>query len=205
MIARRSLIGAAPAVLLAGCAMSATEAAARLPRPADVAGLLTNMRAVTVSGAILEDAFYTEANLRRVFGAARARIERSTQYGFVGIVTGAAADEFPVWASGARLDFRAMGGLTSVTMGVDLMNSRFSFADVERVLGSDWEIVPPLLPPHPPPPRPGPMEPLPTAPHANEAIQYRLDQRQMRRSFELRFDRDGMLATVVAECGLRQA
>lgn len=105
------------AALLAACA-SDQPGSLRLETPRSLSDLLVNVKQVTRSGVLLRDDFYTEENLRQVFGG---QIVDIGVYQPNGRRTGATVKGFPAWSelngtAGGATDAVALSMVRSFTI-----------------------------------------------------------------------------------------
>ena len=208
---RRVVAGLVSLLLLAiasGCEPKPEAAPAPLQAPDSLAGLLVNIGHVTASGAILKDDFYTEDNLRHVYGAGRVTFRTPS----CPINTIPYLQDFPPWlpriGTGAdsydALDLRTRKyirldgkpGAWIILTFSSQAGPRPDFDAIERLFGHQWTKCPPTPPsPH------GPVYGAPTRAHGNACIVYSLSRHAPRRTLLFRFSPDALLELARADAG----
>jgi hypothetical protein len=198
-------------ILLGSTALAACQTTSatleRLKAPASMVELLVNVREVTLSGLILREDFYTEDNLKRVFGGSTVKLGRIAMDESVQI--GADVGGFPPWPgmrpaanSGLTLRVSRYKGYLSDGRPVGFVTIRndeasdVKFEAIERVFGRNWvkAVYVPFVPPHGPIPSPPPA----THPMGHETVTFQLGRAGLDRKVEVRFERDGTFATLEA-------
>jgi hypothetical protein len=194
--------------IASGCEPKPEVPPAPLQTPDSFAALLVNIRLATASGAILKDDFYTEDNLRHVYGA--GHVTFSTPSCPINVIP--YLRDFPPWlpriGSGAQpydaFDLRIRkyvrrddkpGAWIALEFHSEA-GPRPDFDDIERLFGHEWTPCPP------PPPNPhGPIYDAPTRAHGNECIAYAISKTAPDRTLFFRFAPNALLNAAVASAG----
>jgi hypothetical protein len=181
------------ALLMAGCEPAGTMRSARLQSPNSLSDLLVNVGEITRSGLILEDDFYTEDNLKRVFGGTIADVHVA----FNGFRQGAVVKGFPAWSELGNASMTPDALTLDVSRSFDLygkpraqivvnsnVGTTLGFDRIERLFGKNWDVVGPMVPLHGPGTGP-PPDPPASQSHRNEEIRYQLGEPRLMRTLQI--------------------
>lgn len=182
---------------------STTEMFAMVKKPSTLIELLSNIKVALDNGLLIQDSFYSEANLKHFFGANKISWrapENDPGKKWVNV------SEFGDMVKPVTVGNNVFSGIdcsagktvnghekTNASVKLLFMGSEesLSFEKVVQLFGPGWQQDPYL--PFPPS---GKIFKTPTHPHGNERIKYVYDNPRGRRSIEIEFGHDGTLYTI---------
>jgi hypothetical protein len=174
-----------------------------IERPQGVLDVLTNVRRTIENGLIFRLDFYTDDNLKHVFGGDRVAWNQGSR----GELSGTVAD-YDELLSVDRISPKIHGFSASLSFSRGVEGDRVSvlldflvldeqarlptFADIENIFGTHWKDIQPL-PANPP-------RQFATAPHGNARISYREKHGSTVTELYFVFLPDGRLREAIFDC-----
>jgi hypothetical protein len=174
-----------------------------IERPQRVLDVLTNARRTIENGLILRPDFYTDDNLKHVFGGDRVAWNQGSRRELSGTVADydkiLSVDRISpkIHKFSASLSFsrEVEGDRVSVLLDFLVLDEQArlpSFADIESIFGTHWSDIQPL-PAQPP-------RQFATAPHGNAQISYREQYGAIVAGLYFVFLPDGRLREAIFDC-----
>lgn len=131
-----------------------------LSKPTSPQELLRNVKYAIDSQSILDKDFYTEANLKKVFGAEKVqwRVQNDPRKqwahlsGFNSVIPSVTYNDIVLSGVSVSID-RTERENGTVSGRIDLSfqdDPRVSFDSIQKIFGTNWEYAPMSLSPHPP-------------------------------------------------------
>ncbi len=143
-------------MVLGGCDDKSAGLFDTLSPPTSLSSQILNIRRVTESGVLLQNAFYKESSLKRVFGGTTATLGRSS---INGVLTGAIVSGFPHWPDvdgdapkhmkiELSRSFDIDGNARTLLRLTGISTTTLTREQVTRLMGSPGEDATPLSVPH---------------------------------------------------------